>query len=200
MNVAISGPVDTYFARLLGITSFPAARSAKAEFVLPVPMGSPENYYGVFGTIRGATYTSPQSARRTCRRPGGRPRPGHRATGAAPRRRTPTTTARTPSARRERLVQQWGNYGISLTPTVTAIDGIEVRLRTLTPATGTPTTSCQLDASLSWDGGSSWTAVKSVVLTSSKTLYTLGSTSDAWGHPWTVSQQSNANFRLRLAF
>ena len=28
-----------------------ASRSSKAEYVLPVPMGSPENYYGVFGTL-----------------------------------------------------------------------------------------------------------------------------------------------------
>ena len=28
---------------------------AKAEYVLPVPMGSPENYYGVFGLTRGLT-------------------------------------------------------------------------------------------------------------------------------------------------
>ena len=45
--VTIGSPVTTYFARVVGIASFPARRVAKAEFVLPVPMGSPQNYYGI---------------------------------------------------------------------------------------------------------------------------------------------------------
>ena len=35
-----------------------ATRSARAEYVLPVAMGSPENYYGVFGQVRNATTTT----------------------------------------------------------------------------------------------------------------------------------------------
>ncbi len=33
-------------------TRSPRRASSKAEYVLPVPMGSPENYYGVFGLLR----------------------------------------------------------------------------------------------------------------------------------------------------
>lgn len=47
LDVSISSPVQTFFARVVGIASFPAGRAAKAEFVLPVPMGSPLNYYGI---------------------------------------------------------------------------------------------------------------------------------------------------------
>ena len=47
--MTISAPVGTFFMRIFGIPSLTAVRSSKAEFVLPVPMGSPENYYGVFG-------------------------------------------------------------------------------------------------------------------------------------------------------
>src|SRR2546428_4378203 len=47
LNVNISSPVRTFFARLFGVTSFTAHRNARAEFVLPVPMGSPEDYYGI---------------------------------------------------------------------------------------------------------------------------------------------------------
>ena len=47
LNVTISGNIGTFFARVAGITSFPASRASKADFVLPVPMGSPQNYYGV---------------------------------------------------------------------------------------------------------------------------------------------------------
>src|SRR5256886_1752047 len=47
LNVNISSPVRTFFARLFGVASFTAQRNARAEFILPVPMGSPENYYGI---------------------------------------------------------------------------------------------------------------------------------------------------------
>src|SRR2546428_6171028 len=47
LGVTVSTPVRTFFARLFGVTSFTAHRNARAEFVLPVPMGSPEDYYGI---------------------------------------------------------------------------------------------------------------------------------------------------------
>ena len=47
LEVTIQGPVQTYFARLLGTSSVQGSRIARAEFVLPVPMGSPQDYFGV---------------------------------------------------------------------------------------------------------------------------------------------------------
>jgi Flp pilus assembly protein TadG len=47
LNVTITAPASTFFMRVLGITSIPITRTARAEFTLPVPMGSPQNYYGV---------------------------------------------------------------------------------------------------------------------------------------------------------
>ena len=47
LNVTITTEVPTYFIRIFGMTSLKAVRSSSAEFVLPVPMGSPLNYYGV---------------------------------------------------------------------------------------------------------------------------------------------------------
>ena len=47
LDVTVSAPVNTFFMRLFGITTITATRSAKAIFVLPVPMGSPLAYYGV---------------------------------------------------------------------------------------------------------------------------------------------------------
>jgi hypothetical protein len=58
LYVTVSAPVNTFFMRLIGITSITASYTSHAEYVLPVPMGSPENYYGNFGTIRGDTTTS----------------------------------------------------------------------------------------------------------------------------------------------
>ena len=49
-----AGPVGTYFARVFGMNQITAQSTSKAEFTLPVPMGSPQNYYGV-GYLVGAT-------------------------------------------------------------------------------------------------------------------------------------------------
>lgn len=57
MIVNVSAPVDTFFLGLFGFGEVTVNRTAKAEYVLPVPMGSPENYYGVFGMTRGLTKT-----------------------------------------------------------------------------------------------------------------------------------------------
>ena len=48
LDVTVSGPVRTFFARLLGISIFNGSRDAHAEFILPVPMGSPQDYYGIY--------------------------------------------------------------------------------------------------------------------------------------------------------
>jgi Flp pilus assembly protein TadG len=58
LDVTISAPVGTFFMRVFGIQTLTATRSSKALYTLPVPMGSPENYYGVFGNVRNATMTT----------------------------------------------------------------------------------------------------------------------------------------------
>ncbi len=45
--------MGAFFAQALGITQFASSATGRAEYYLPVPMGSPENYYGVFGLTRG---------------------------------------------------------------------------------------------------------------------------------------------------
>ena len=47
MNVTITTQVPTFFAQIFGIRTWSATLSAKAQFALPIPMGSPLNYYGV---------------------------------------------------------------------------------------------------------------------------------------------------------
>ena len=48
LNVTLSEPVGTFFMRVVGIASITATRTARASYELPVPMGSPEAYYGVY--------------------------------------------------------------------------------------------------------------------------------------------------------
>jgi hypothetical protein len=52
LDVSITTQVPTFFSRIFGINSFTVTRSSKAVYILPVPMGSPENYYGSFGSYQ----------------------------------------------------------------------------------------------------------------------------------------------------
>ena len=47
LGVTVSSPVRSWFARLFGVDRFGARRNARAEFILPVPMGSPQNFWGI---------------------------------------------------------------------------------------------------------------------------------------------------------
>ena len=47
LDVTVSAPVGTFFMRIFGIDTITATRTAKAIYVQPVPMGSPQAYYGV---------------------------------------------------------------------------------------------------------------------------------------------------------
>ena len=85
------------------------------------------------------------------------------------------------------------NYG--LTPGAT-INGIEVRLDAKVDQVKNSPAIC---AQLSWDGGATWTAAKTTpALTTTETTYILGGPTDTWGHSWTSTELSNANFRVRL--
>ena len=137
--VTISAPVNTFFMKIFGIQS-PATRMSKAEYVLPVPMGSPENYYGNFGLTRGLTSTSTsiQIVHNSSSADS-----GWALETAAP---TPTWTASSGTLVNSVTVndniyaqtttasanQQWSTFGLTsglaANQTVTAINGIEVRL------------------------------------------------------------------------
>ena len=86
------------------------------------------------------------------------------------------------------------DYNLNITPGST-IDGIEVRLDAKADSTSGGPTMC---VEISWDGGTSWTAVKSTFITVLEATYFLGSPGDGWGRSWTVSELSNANFRVRV--
>ncbi len=47
LNVRIQARIGTFFMRVIGIPQIPIIRYSTAEFTPPVPMGSPQNYYGV---------------------------------------------------------------------------------------------------------------------------------------------------------
>ncbi len=89
----------------------------------------------------------------------------------------------------------FSDHGFSV-PGSNDIKGVEVKLEA--SYVGTPD-GYDLDAQLSWDGGTSWTTAKTVSsLTTTDTVYTLGSPSDTWGRAWSASDFTNTNFRVQL--
>ncbi len=48
LDVKITTQVPTFFSRIFGINSWTVSRLSKAVYVTPVPMGSPQGWYGVY--------------------------------------------------------------------------------------------------------------------------------------------------------
>lgn len=90
---------------------------------------------------------------------------------------------------------QYYNYSFGI-PTGSTINGIQVRLDANVDSTvGSPF----MCVELSWDGGASWTAVKTTAtLGIAPATFTLGSSSDTWGRIWAAADFSDATFRLRI--
>jgi hypothetical protein len=89
------------------------------------------------------------------------------------------------------------NYGFNI-PAGATIMGIEVRLDWWLSSTSGYTN--YIGVGLSWNGGTDWTTVTRNTSgePTSESTSTLGSSSDDWGHTWTLGQLSNDNFRVRL--
>jgi len=89
------------------------------------------------------------------------------------------------------------DYGLSnAMPSGANITGITVRADIEVSTTkDDPFTAIRL----SWDGGTSWTDVTTENLTATaETTYTYGGVSDTWGHAWSTSELSDANFRVQV--
>ena len=103
-------------------------------------------------------------------------------------------TGATPSTTKDRH-RFWG-YAFGLPGTVSSIAGITVRADLALNNNGGTTNLC---TQLSWDGGTTWTTIKSVGIPSSgMASYTFGSASDTWGRTWDVGNFSTTNFRVRV--
>jgi hypothetical protein len=90
----------------------------------------------------------------------------------------------------------WG-YAFGLPGAVTSINGIALQV---VAGENNVTGTTLLCVEVSGDAGVTWSAAKSATLTATAlTAYTLGGTSDDWGHgAWTPAQLSATNFRVRV--
>ncbi len=215
--VTISAPVNTFFMKIFGIQSIQATRQSKAEYVLPVPMGSPENYYGNFGLTRGLTSTSTsiQIVHNSSSDDTGWKVPTA-APGAAGWSTSSGTLVNAVGSATDNVyaqtnttgaVQQWGTFALppslSGSQSVSSIDGIQVRLSDAY-MTASGCASSRIQVALSWNGGTSWTttATQTGTLTTTNTTdYTLGSATSlaAWGgHAWVPGDLTSATDPIRI--
>jgi Flp pilus assembly protein TadG len=222
IKVAITGPVGTLFARAVGINSWPAARSAKADYVLPVPMGSPQNYYGV-GFYEGlVSHTSVATGHTSCDAPSWDGScTGNLATAAPSGGQWTATSGTIPNSVNSNNnvyatentngeKQQLSTFGLlsggAAIPTpgtgqALTITGVEVRLSdAFVSATCSNST---IGVQLSWDAGTTWSTALATGTLSTNNLFDdlVGSSSSTtgWGaHTWVRNDFSDANFRVRL--
>jgi hypothetical protein len=87
-------------------------------------------------------------------------------------------------------------FAFGLPASVTSVSGIEIRIDEALNNNGGTSNLC---VELSWDGGTNWTAAKTIALSgAAEVTYLTGGVADAWGHSWNASQLSAANFRVRV--
>ncbi len=80
---------------------------------------------------------------------------------------------------------------------VAHIDGIRVQADLKLDSVAASTSN--LCAQLSWDGGTTWTTIKTQAITvATETSYVFGGTADTWGHTWTLAELNTTNFRVRI--
>jgi len=192
MDVTISAPVNTFFMRLFGITKITTTRTSHAVYVLPVPMGSPQNYFGDFGKVRhpGGGVDQPVPAQygplspTASHSPNGWTNPANAYTSNNGYATSSTTNAQ----------QGWSSFGIPSLPGGATVDGIQVQIE----AHSSPA-NCRISVALSWNNGGSYTTSQTITgLTTSDALYGVGGTTDTWGRTWSSSDLTNANFVVRL--
>ncbi len=213
LKVTISGPVSTYFARAIGITTWNASRQAKADFILPVPMGSPQNYYGV-GTLKGTTLVSTVTDHIAAKNSGmDVPTTSPAGTPWTASSGTLVSAVASSDANNDRTAtngatQQFGGFGLNAGPFASGesitgnMTGLQVELTNVSVSATCAST--RITVALSWNGGGNWTTVtaQTALLTTTASSITFGSAASTafWtGHTtWSASDVSDANFRVRL--
>ncbi len=200
LDVTLTTSVGTFFSRVVGIGSFPVTVHSKGVYVLPVPMGSPDAYYGVgdYSINDSSTnnYTS-KSGTVTAKT-------GTNWSGASNAGNTgsPYATSSTNNA-----AQQWSfsNYSPAIGAT---LDGVQVIFNA---KVSTASTSCKVQVDLSWDGGSTWDDGATITTPNLTTAdqpgpayYTFGSASSlTWlgsNHTWTVGDFTGTQMRVQLKY
>lgn len=225
LDTSVTAPVNTFFMHLFGIDTITASRRAAAEYVLPVPMGSPLNYFGAFGALRGWIHMDSGWRYATATRAGqGVPdtwvTPNYAYLDETPNPALYTTTGNATDYQGFRTFRLPGstqpNLGMpasSANARFQADGGVEVVVKARSSVNG-----CRLQAEVSSNSGSgagaTWTGATSpfaigdpATLTTTDTEYTFGGhqstgasdSGDWFGRTsWSSTNFSDGNFAVRL--
>ena len=214
LKVTVTGPVNAYFAKVFCAISSCTQQvnptvSGTAEFVLPVPMGSPQNYYGV------GTYLYNQITANTSNNSNNTGWDPEAAVVSGGSWTNPSNAATVnnsyATASANNAAQQWNTFGLQSGSTpvpndpTLVVDGMEVQLNQVFIGGSGTSTNCYVKVEASWNGGTNWSSAQntSALNTTTTTVKTLGSngSTSSWGaHAWGYSDFSNANFRVRLTW
>jgi hypothetical protein len=89
----------------------------------------------------------------------------------------------------------WG-YAFGLPTSVASVQGVTVQLDAGLNNNGGTSVLC---VQLSWDGGGTWSAAKSVTMSGAAiATYPFGGATDTWGRTWVADDFLAANFRVRV--
>jgi hypothetical protein len=93
--------------------------------------------------------------------------------------------------------QFWG-FNLGLPGSIYQVNSITVRADALRTSNTAATNN--LCVQLSWDGGTNWSNIQSVAITSAAfATYTIGGAVAGWGgHVWTLANLTSPNFRVRV--
>ena len=198
MHVVISAQVDTFFMRLVGLNTVRMTRESRAEFNQPIPMGSPQNYYGV------GLFNLPQLDHdSTGLQTAGRSESGNwlnpdRATDDGGGRTSEDTTGE---------LQRWDSFGLlNLIPDDPSlvIEGIQVELEDIRLSGAGASVNCRVDVELSWNNGLNFTPPQPQdVNFIADATFVVGddNTMSGWGpHVWNRGAFSDEAFEVRLTW
>jgi hypothetical protein len=91
------------------------------------------------------------------------------------------------------LTHTYATYSFNV-PNNNTITGIELKLEA-----SASTNAGTLSARISWDNGSSYTALKNTqTVSTTDAVYYLGGPSDTWGHSWTPAETADGTFLLEV--
>ena len=103
------------------------------------------------------------------------------------------TTTACNNNKKDRHIYSGFNFTI---PTAAAILGIEVKVEGKADSAANSPFYC---IELSWDGGATWAVAKTTgTLSTSDTVFTLGSASDLWNRTWLATDFASSKFQVRI--
>jgi hypothetical protein len=194
MIVTIEAPVETFFMGLFGFDQVTVTRTARAEYILPVPMGSPQNYLGVgrlVQNIEGPTVADAWEI------PDATGSPSSWSNDSADTVRTSNDSRASENGSDSAA---WRDFDIDI-PEDADIKGIEVEIEARKQGSG----SCRVGVEISAqaDENDDWTSTGFTVppsssLTNSDTTYFRGGATELWGQTWTEDELENDDFGIRL--